>query len=79
MTPSSLTNAHRSVLWSALYGVLSAAELLSLALVEPDFSSIKTSMIKLLMMDGFTGAKLLDHSTTPDVVSTSNKSNMLPS
>lgn len=41
------------------------------------FSSMKTSAIKLLIIDGLIGAYDRDHNTTPDVVRISNVSNMM--
>lgn len=43
----------------------------------PVFSSMKVSAMKLLTMEGLTGAYDLDQRTTPDVVRTSKASNML--
>lgn len=43
------------------------------------FSSIKVSAMKLLTTDGLTGAYVLDHRTTPEVVMISNVSNMAAS
>lgn len=39
-------------------------------------SSMKTLVMRLLMIEGLVGAKDLDHSTTPDVVRISNVSNI---
>lgn len=43
----------------------------------PFFSSMNVSAMKLLTMEGLTGAYVLDQTTTPDVVRTSKASNML--
>lgn len=76
MMPSSLTNVHRRVCCSVLYGGLLAAELLDFSVPDTLFSSTKTSVMKLLMMEFLTGAHLRDHTTTPEVVTISNVSSM---
>lgn len=77
ITPSSLENVHFKVCWSALYGGLLAVDWVSFAPAMAPFSSMKTSLIKLLMMDALIGAYVRDQRTTPEVVKISNVSNML--
>lgn len=77
MMPSSLTNVQRSVCCSVLYGALLAAEVLVFNMPEALFSSTNTSVMKLLMMEGLTGAHFRDHTTTPDVVTISKVSSMV--
>lgn len=77
MIPSSLTNVHRRVCCSVLYGGLLAAEFSALKTPETPFSSTKTSVMKLLITEGLTGAHLRDHTTTPDVVTISNVSSIV--
>lgn len=54
-----------------------AADCESVGAMLPVFSSMKVSAMKLLTMEGLTGAYDLDQRTTPDVVRTSKASNML--
>lgn len=75
--PNSLTNVHLRVCCSVLYGALLAAELFALRAPEALFSSTNTSVMKLLMTEGLTGAHLRDQTTTPEVVTISNVSNMV--
>lgn len=77
MMPSSLTKVHLRVCCSVLYGALLAAELFALRAPEALFSSTNTSVMKLLMTEGLMGAHLRDHTTTPEVVTISNVSNMV--
>ena len=78
MRPNSLTVVHFRVCCSCLNGGLLAAEVSS-AIPAPGNvrSSIKTFVMRLLMMEGLVGANDLDHRTTPDVVRISNESNIL--
>lgn len=75
--PSSFSNVQRKVCCSVLYGALLAAELFAFRTPEALFSSTKISVMKLFMTDGLTGAHLRDHTTTPEVVTISNVSNMV--
>jgi hypothetical protein len=77
MIPNSLTRVHLRVCWSLLYGGFVAADWFSVKAVAPLFSSMKVSAMKLLMTEGLTGAYVLDHSTTPDVVRISNVSSIV--
>lgn len=76
MMPSSLTHVQRSVCCSVLYGGLLAAELLDFSAPDILFSSTNTSVMKLLITEGLTGAHLRDHTTTPEVVTISNVSSI---
>jgi hypothetical protein len=42
-------------------------------------SSMKTFVMRLLMIEGLTGAYDFDHNTTPEVVKISNESNIVKS
>ena len=78
MSPNSLTVVHLRVCWSCLYGGLFAAEISSpTAAPERVRSSMKTSLMRLLMTEGLTGAYDLDHKTTPVVVRISKVSSIV--
>jgi hypothetical protein len=77
MIPNSLTKVHFRVFWSLLYGGFVAADCESLMAALEPFSSIKTSLMKLLIRSDLTGVNVLDQRTTPDVVRISKVSNML--
>jgi len=76
--PRSFAVVHFRVYFSFLYGAFLEALLSSPVLLpEGTFSSMKTSLIRALMMFELTGAYALDHSTTPDVVSISKESSIV--
>lgn len=76
--PRSLAVLHRSVYFSLRYGGLRAALASSVVLeaAAGRRSSMKTSLIRLLITFGLTGAYDLLHSTTPEVVRISKVSSM---
>ena len=73
MIPSSFTNVYRKVWCSVLYGALFEAEMFAFKTPEIVFSSMKTSFMKLLIIEGLMGAQFRDHTTTPEVVTISNQ------
>lgn len=77
---SSFTVVHFKVCCSYLYEGLLAAEISS-AMPAPGSvrSSMKTLVMRLLMIEGLVGAYDFDHRTTPDVVRISKESSILAS
>ncbi len=78
MSPKSLTLAHFNVYWSRLYEGFCVADVSSATLAPGrTFSSMKTSLMKPLIMLLLTGAYDFDHRTTPEVVSISKPSSIV--
>ena len=75
--PRSFTKVHFRVCWSALYGGLLEADWPPFAPTVAVFSSMKTSEMKLFIIDGLMGAYDRDQRTTPDVVRISKVSSMV--